>query len=57
MKGINVIVYEAVMKYEDSYSSRVTSGLMEYKVSAEVIFANRVTDDLSDVIDKVYARD
>jgi UDPglucose 6-dehydrogenase len=56
-KGIEVIVYEPVLNDAEFYHSKVVNDLAEFKRRADVILANRVTDDLRDVGDKVYSRD
>lgn len=56
-KGIEVIVYEPVLKEPDFFRSPVIQSLDDFKSRADVIIANRITDDLNDVIDKVYTRD
>ncbi len=56
-KGIEVVVYEPTMKEEYFFKSRVISDLREFKEYADLIVANRYTDELSDVMDKVYTRD
>ena len=56
-KGIEVVVYEPALDAEDFYNSRVIKDFDEFKKISDVIVANRLTDDLHDVIDKVYTRD
>lgn len=56
-KGIEVIVYEPVLTEAEFYHSRVVNDLAEFKRLSDVIVANRVTNDISDVVEKVYTRD
>lgn len=56
-KGIEVIVYEPVLRQSEFFRSRVIADLEEFKRLADVILANRVTTELEDVLDKVYSRD
>lgn len=56
-KGIEVVVYEPVLQEEHFYNSRVISDLEEFKRVSAVIVANRLSEDLLDVKDKVYTRD
>ncbi|PEC51945.1 nucleotide sugar dehydrogenase [Bacillus sp. AFS096315] len=56
-KGIEVIVYEPALSEEKFYSSKVINELDEFKRISDVIVANRLSDDLRDVEQKVYTRD
>lgn len=56
-KGIEVVVYEPSMDEDSFFNSRVIKNLDEFKSISDVIIANRNSDDLADVIDKVFTRD
>ncbi len=56
-KGIEVVVYEPVLQEGEFYSSRVIKNFKEFKEISDVIVANRLTDDIRDVSEKVYTRD
>ncbi len=56
-KGIDVVVYEPVLKEEYFYHSRVIRNLEEFKAISDVIVSNRRCDLLKDVEEKVYTRD
>lgn len=56
-KGIEVIVYEPVLKESHWFNSRVISDFDAFKSEADVILANRLVPDIQDVADKVYTRD
>ncbi|WP_269747501.1 nucleotide sugar dehydrogenase [Janibacter melonis] len=56
-KGVEVVVFEPELADESFYGSRVIRDLDEFKAMSDVIVANRRTDDLADVDDKIYTRD
>ena len=56
-RGIEVIVYEPVLREPEFFHSRVVNDLAQFKKESDVIVANRITDDIRDVADKIYSRD
>ena len=56
-KGIEVVIYEPTYKQEDFFNSKVIRDFEEFKQMSDVIIANRMTDDLLSVKEKVYTRD
>ena len=56
-KGIEVIVYEPVLKEENFFQSRVVKDLNEFKKLSDIIIVNRMTNEIRDVEGKIYTRD
>jgi len=56
-KGIEIVIYEPVFQEEEFYNSKVIKELEEFKKVSDVIIANRLSDDLADVEEKVFTRD
>lgn len=56
-KGIEVVVYEPELKESKFYNSRVVSNLDDFKRMSDVVVANRVTMEITDVRDKIFTRD
>jgi len=59
-KGIKVVVYEPLLTEQgenEFFNSTVINDLNTFKLMSDVIVANRLTDDIQDVLDKVYTRD
>jgi len=56
-KGIEVLIYEPLLKEDEFFNSNIVKSLSEFKKKSDLIVTNRMSDDLLDVIDKVYTRD
>lgn len=56
-KGIEVVVFEPALHEDEFYNSRVIKDFDEFKQISDVIVANRLSDEIKDVVDKVYTRD
>ena len=56
-KGIEVVIYEPVFKEDEFFHSRVIKDLDEFKKISDVVVANRLSDSIMDIKDKVYTRD
>ncbi|HEL4234377.1 TPA: nucleotide sugar dehydrogenase [Stenotrophomonas maltophilia] len=56
-RGIRVILHEPTIKGGDFFNSAVVNDLAVFKSESDIIIANRVDQQLEDVLDKVYTRD
>jgi UDPglucose 6-dehydrogenase len=56
-KGIEVVIYEPTFENDSFYNSRVVNDLAKFKKLSDVIVANRLSDDILDVKNKIYTRD
>jgi UDPglucose 6-dehydrogenase len=56
-RGVRVVVYEPTLFDDEFFGSTVVEDLARFKAMCNVIVANRMTDEITDVLDKVYTRD
>ncbi|MGX7393430.1 nucleotide sugar dehydrogenase [Carnobacterium mobile] len=56
-KGIEVVVYEPVLKEATFYNSKVVNDFEQFKQLSDIIVSNRLEEELVDVKEKVYTRD
>lgn len=56
-KGIEVIVFEPALQEDEFYNSKVIKDFAKFKELSDVIVANRLSEEIKDVVDKVYTRD
>ena len=56
-KGIEVVVYEPELHENEFFRSRVVTDLEEFRTISDVIVANRLSDDILEIKDKVITQD
>ena len=56
-KGVEVILYEPIIKTKFFFNSLVLNNLKKFKSESDIIITNRLDSDLKDVMEKVYTRD
>ncbi len=56
-RGVEVVIYEPTLQEDEFFHSKVMQDLNEFKHYSDVIVANRQSDELADVLEKVYSRD
>ena len=56
-KGIEIVVFEPELTDSHFFNSPIENDLLKFKVSADLIIANRMVSDLDDVAEKVFTRD
>lgn len=56
-QGVDIVIYEPTLSVELFDGNKVVSSIEEFKNKSDVIIANRYSEDLKDVLDKVYTRD
>lgn len=56
-QGVEVVIYEPELREDTFLNSKVITGLDAFKEQSDLIVANRLTNDLSDVVNKVFTRD
>ena len=56
-EGVDIIIYEPTLHEERFFGNQVVRDLEQFKNACDVIIANRFSQELADVADKVYTRD
>ncbi len=56
-KGIDVVIYEPVFTEDEFFHSKVYKDLEAFKQISDVIVANRISNEIKDVKEKIYTRD
>ena len=56
-QGVELVIYEPSITESEFFESRVVNDLETFKIISDIIIANRQSEELEDVSDKVYTRD
>ena len=56
-KGVELVIYEPELDDAEFHEAKVLPSLEQFKAESDVIIANRMSDELLDVVAKVYTRD
>jgi UDPglucose 6-dehydrogenase len=56
-KGINVVIYEPTINDEEFSGSKVIANFDDFKMSTDIVIANRMCDELDDIASKCFTRD
>ena len=56
-KNKNIIIYEPQYENENYKNCKIVRDIKSFKENSSIIIANRIEDELADVMDKVYTRD
>lgn len=56
-KGIEVVIYEPILKEKSFFNSKIIRDLNEFKQISDIIITNRRCKKLESVEDKIYSRD
>ena len=56
-KGVEIVIFEPNLKGKKFFDAKVITDFDEFKKISDVIVANRISNELSDVSQKVYTRD
>lgn len=56
-KGVEIIIYEPALNDSEFFGSEVVEGIIDFKLRSDIIVANRMAEELDDVVSMVFTRD
>lgn len=56
-KGVEIIIYKPALNDSEFFGSEVVEDIINFKLRSEIIVANRMTEELDDVVSMVFTRD